>query len=258
MINKVFFLFLSICLSAHAGDGLGMGGGPPADIINPILRPIIPIDSTFQRLTDGFIFEPQQSVTEDGVICKESEDAWKPLLHTSEVLNRWPIESGSTCLDPLREFSQKLSMARAPLALSFAMFVDDLEKHMAGTSRNWKNCTSGCVIKNAAPANCIEATPLLQRVTQLPSRSESYIVNKSVWDEVSSKQPLVCAATVVDLWLSHHVADKSKRMDMVSDFFSAKFHANEENLQRCFDPTAATRPFESLDGQVQNILLQIN
>tara|TARA_R110000868_G_scaffold117600_15_gene312514 strand:+ start:20617 stop:21393 length:777 start_codon:yes stop_codon:yes gene_type:complete len=258
MISKVFFLFLSICLSVQAGDGLGMGGGPPADIIIPIIRPVTPIDSTLQQGPNGFIFNQHQTVIEDGVICKESESVWKPLLHTSEVLKRWPIDAGATCLDPLREFSQKLSLARAPLALSFATFIDGLEKHMEGASLRWKNCTSGCVLKNSAPSSCIEATPLLQRVTQLPSRSESYIVNKAVWDEVSSTQPLVCAATVVDLWLSHHVSDKTKRMAMVGDFFSAKFHANEESLPRCFDPTASTRPFDSLDGQVQNILLQIN
>ncbi|MBH47916.1 MAG: hypothetical protein CME71_07060 [Halobacteriovorax sp.] len=258
MINKVIFLFLSICLSAQAGDGLGMGGGPPADILNQIIRPIIPIDSTLQGEANRLIFPQPVMVIDDAVLCKESESSWKPLLHTSEVLNRWPIDTEATCLDPLREFSQKLSLARAPLALSFATFIDGLEKHLAGTSLNWKNCTSGCVLKNVAPTACIEATPLLQKVTQIPSRSESFILNKAIWDEVSSKQPLVCAATVVDLWLSNHVPDKTKRMAMVSDFFSAKFHANEENVPRCFDPTASTRPFDSLDGQVQNILLQIN
>lgn len=258
MIIKVFLLFTLSFISAHANDGLGMGGGPPADIINPIAIPISPIDSLGRSgQQPQLILSDVNQVVSDGVLCRESTTVWRPLFHTREELERWPIEASAGCLGPLKEFSRKLSFARAPLALSFASFIDGLEKHLTTGALGWKSCTSGCSPKNAVTSSCIDATPLIQRTIQFPSRNEQFILNKTIWNEVSSQQPLVCAATVVDLWLSSHVADRAKRIQMVNDFFSARFHANSEARVECFDPTAATRPFEAFEGLIQSILLQI-
>lgn len=268
MIIKAILIFTLSLTLAHADpevasapqayDGLGIGGGPPARPQNPDERPPIATDSLGVGGNYPILTLPNQGqVVTDGVLCRESATVWKPLRHNREELGRWPIEANAGCLEPLKEFSRKLSFARAPLALSFASFVDGLEKHLSTGALRWKSCTSGCAAKNAVPNSCIEATPLLQRTVQFPSGTEQFVLNKSLWDEVSSKQPLVCAATVVDLWLSTHVADHSKRSQMVNDFFSAKFHANSEARPECFDPTAATRPFEAFEGQIQNILLRI-
>lgn len=242
----------------HAYDGLGAGGGPPARPLNPDIRPPIASDSLNVGGNYPILNLPTEGqVVTDGLLCRESATVWKPLLHTREELERWPTDENAGCLGPLKEFSRKLSFARAPLALSFASFVDGLEKHLSSGALRWKSCTSGCAPKNSVPRTCIEATPLIQRTVQFPSGTEQFVLNRSVWNEVSVKQPLVCAATVVDLWLSTHVSDKAKRVQMVNDFFSARFHANSEARPECFDPTAATRPFDAFEGQIQNILLQI-
>ena len=178
-------------------------------------------------------------------------------MQSNQVLRRWPLSANADCLEPLKDFSQKLSLARAPLALSFATFIDGLEKHLSGNTLKWKNCGENCRAFTQESESCIKPEVLIKKISNLSNQSNSYELNRTLWDNLSKNQPRVCAAAIVDLWLSSHVTDKNKRSDIVNDFFSARFHANSESSTRCFDPTAATLPFESLDGQVQNILLQI-
>lgn len=196
-------------------------------------------------------------VVSEGVLCRESETKWKPKLHSKQELERWPLEPGADCFTPLREFSKKLSFARAPLALSFATFIDGLEKHLGNGALNWKSCVSGCYSREKMSSSCIEATTLLSRSTHIPSGNDLYVLNKAVWEDVSTNQPLVCAAVVVDFWLSKHVIEPQERVKMVSDFFSAKFHSNSEEKNQCFDPTASVEPFERFEGSIQNILLRV-
>ena len=257
MINKALFILFFLISPAFASDGLGMGGGPPADIINPILRPVVPTDSLNIPGINRLIIPNHAVISSEGIVCHESETLYQSSIQTSEVLRRWPLSEEADCMEPLKDFSQKLSLARAPLALSFATFIDGLEKHLSGNALRWKNCGSNCSASVTSSASCNNPEVLIKKTTNLISHSDSYELNKSLWDKLSKKQPRVCAATVVDLWLTSHVADKSKRSEIVNDFFSARFHANSETSLRCFDPTAATVPFDSLDGQIQNILLQI-
>lgn len=89
MIIKALFLFSFISLTAFGSDGLGIGGGPPADIINPIVIPIMSSDSLSVGAAGQFILPNNSSTTaSDGVLCKENQEFWKPLLHSSEVLKR--------------------------------------------------------------------------------------------------------------------------------------------------------------------------
>lgn len=257
MIYKALFILFLLHATAFAGDGLGMGGGPPADILNPIQRPSIPIDSLHQQIINRFISPVAPPIVMEGIVCLENETLYRPSLQSREVLQRWPLSDNADCLEPLKDFSQKLSFARAPLALSFATFIDGLEKHLAGGSIKWKSCMENCQASQSDSDTCSKPEFLIKKVSNLSPRSDSYTLNKPLWDQLSRNQPRVCAATIVDLWLSSHVVDKQKRAEIVNDFFSAKFHANSESSVRCFDPTAATLPVESLDGQVQNILLQI-
>ena len=69
MINKALFILFFLISSASAGDGLGMGGGPPADIINPILRPIIPTDSLRIPGMDRFLIPNAPTITREGIVC---------------------------------------------------------------------------------------------------------------------------------------------------------------------------------------------
>lgn len=257
MINKALLILFLLMSSAFASDGLGMGGGPPADIINPIVRPISPTDSLSIHGMNGLILPNHPVISTEGIVCHENETVYQSSIQTSEVLRRWPLSDEADCMEPLRDFSQKLSLARAPLALSFATFIDGLEKHLNGNALKWKNCGSNCSASVPSSPSCSKPEVLIKKTTNLRTHSDSYELNKSLWEVLSKKQPRVCAATVVDLWLSSHVVDKLKRSEIVNDFFSARFHANSETSLRCFDPTAATVPFDSLDGQVQNILLQI-
>lgn len=260
-MNFKLFIYCFFLISKAYAEGLGMGGGPPADLTNPIVRPVFPIanDSTTNS-NDLPLFERHSHLQriDDGVLCRESASSWKSINHSNQELGRWPLEEDATCLSPLKEFSSKLSFSKAPLALSFATFVDGLEKHLNdSTVLGWKNCLAGCTPKNTPPAGCIEPTVLIQRVSHLPNTKETYVINKIFWDSISTKHPRVCAATVVDLWLSTHVIDKEMREKMVNDFFSAKFHANAPDKPRCFDPTLATKPLESFDGQINGILRRL-
>ncbi len=257
MINKALFILFFLISPAFASDGLGMGGGPPADIINPIVRPIAPTDSLNVHGMDGLIIPNIPVVSTEGIVCHESETVYQSSIQTSEVLRRWPLSDQADCMEPLKDFSQKLSLARAPLALSFATFIDGLGKHLNGNALKWKNCGTNCNATVLSSPSCTKPEVLIKKLRNIRTQSDSYVLNKSLWDELSKNQPRVCAATIVDLWLSSHVADKIKRSEIVNDFFSARFHANSETSLRCFDPTAAAVPFDSLDGQVQNILLQI-
>lgn len=258
-MNFKLFIYCFFLISKAYAEGLGMGGGPPADIINPIIRPVSPVDTTTNTNELPLLQRhlQLQNVT-DGVLCRESASTWKSINHSNQDLERWPLEEHATCLSPLKEFSRKLSFSKAPLALSFATFVDGLEKHLNdSTILGWKNCSDGCSPKSTPPSDCIEATVLIQRVEQLPNARETYVINKSFWDSISTQHPRVCAATVVDLWLSAHVTEKETREQMVNDFFSAKFHANSEDQPRCFDPTLATQPLQSFDGQINGILRRL-
>ncbi len=257
MIYKALFILFFTTSLALAGDGLGMGGGPPADIINnPHIRPMLPIDSLNVPLPNRLILPERPWNITEGLVCNESEDIYHPYSLNRQTLERWPLSENADCLEPLKDFSKKLSLARAPLALSFATYIDGLEKHLTGSSLKWRDCGEYCTTEVQESDDCKSPTLLVRRSTQLPDR-EQFSLNKTLWDKLSQTQPRVCAATIVDLWLSTHVVDKQKRIEIVNDFFSAKFHANAENAPRCFDPTAATIPFDSLGGQVQDILQRI-
>lgn len=255
---RALILKAIICLFLPAttvfAEGLGIGGGPPVGTIpRPDFGPITSDSTSTNSFKDVMLANPLLVVS-DGLLCRESIVAWKAKSLDNDSLIRWPIESGTDCLGPLKEFSRKLSFAKAPLALSFATFVDGLEKHLNGRTLSWRNCTGGCVSKSAPSPDCIDATPLIQRVVQIPGSNEIFVLNQHLWEEVSQKQPLVCAAAVVDLWLSTHVKDEERRLKMVNDFFSSKFHANDAERARCFDPTDATAPIQSFGGEIDNIL----
>ncbi len=256
MINKALFILFFVMSLAQAGDGLGMGGGPPAHIISPVTRPFIPRDSIVVPVSGRLILPESPSIVSEGVVCEEADSGYHPYSLSSQALKRWPLSENADCMEPLKDFSIKLSLARAPLALSFATFIDGLEKHLSGLSLKWKSCGSNCNAGVEETATCKSPTVLLKRVTQIPNL-EHFVLNQMLWDKISATQPRVCAATVVDLWLSSHISESSKRVGIVNDFFSAKFHANTESSVQCFDPTAATLPFHSFDGQIQEILHRI-